>query len=674
MHKSPILCLSLFISLAIGGVAHAEHVTLPEMSVTGIAGEMSPYPVNSINTASPDSGELFKTLPGASINRNGPLTSIVQYRGMYSDRVNVMVDGVRLSSAGPNRMDSPLSYLPSSRLQNISIYRGLAPVSSGIETIGGTVKAESKKADFALSDEPEIHGNLNSSYASNGDVRSSGITTSIATSQHRVQISGSLDRSHDQEFDGGTIDGTQAERDTAGISYGFKQNNTEFALDYDHHDTEDTGTPALPMDILWARGNTAKAAIKHSFENGDVLNAKLFYQDADHRMSNNRFRAVPSGSPFRYSDSDVISQGINLSYQMQDWNVGFDADQATYNADIFDPTNASFKVKNFNNAERDRLSVFLEWNPRLNENWKMESGIRISHIEMDADQVSTTAPMAMMQNLARNFNEADRSKTDTLADIVVKFTRRLNSSLDLEMGAAKKQRAPSYQERYLWAPLQSTSGLADGRTYVGDINLDPETAYQLELGLDWHSAKAGVSPRIFYHRVNDYIQGVASSSAPSGALQFANVDAELFGLDANWYVSLTNEWQLDGTVSYVHGERRDTSDNLYRIAPLSASTKLSYVQPQWRVGIEAETVASQNKVSAENDEQKTSGYAIFNLSSEYKINDSFSLSAGVDNLFDRFYRDHLAGYNRVSGNEDIAVGERLPGLGRSLYIGLNVDW
>ncbi|HDZ16552.1 MAG TPA: TonB-dependent receptor, partial [Methylophaga aminisulfidivorans] len=103
-------------------------------------------------------------------------------------------------------------------------------------------------------------------------------------------------------------------------------------------------------------------------------------------------------------------------------------------------------------------------------------------------------------------------------------------------------------------------------------------------------------------------------------------------------------------------------------------TKLSYVQPQWRVGIEAETVASQNKVSAENDEQKTSGYAIFNLSSEYKINDSFSLSAGVDNLFDRFYRDHLAGYNRVSGNEDIAVGERLPGLGRSLYIGLNVDW
>ncbi|MEC9313766.1 MAG: TonB-dependent receptor, partial [Pseudomonadota bacterium] len=136
----------------------------------------------------------------------------------------------------------------------------------------------------------------------------------------------------------------------------------------------------------------------------------------------------------------------------------------------------------------------------------------------------------------------------------------------------------------------------------------------------------------------------------------------------------TDHWQLDGTVSYVRGKRRDTNDNLYRIAPLTARTQLSYIEPDWRIGVEAVTVAEQNQVSAENDEEETSGYAIFNLSGEYQLSQSLQLEGGINNLFDRKYRNHLGGYNRVSGNEDIAVGERLPGLGRSVYVGLNLNW
>lgn len=53
-----------------------------------------------------------------------------------------------------------------------------------------------------------------------------------------------------------------------------------------------------------------------------------------------------------------------------------------------------------------------------------------------------------------------------------------------------------------------------------------------------------------------------------------------------------------------------------------------------------------------------------------------TLIAGVNNLFNRDYENHLGGYNRISDNPDIAQGEgdRLPGLGRSAYLGVNVDW
>ena len=44
----------------------------------------------------------------------------------------------------------------------------------------------------------------------------------------------------------------------------------------------------------------------------------------------------------------------------------------------------------------------------------------------------------------------------------------------------------------------------------------------------------------------------------------------------------------------------------------------------------------------------------------------------MDNLADERYEDHLGGINRVRGNPDVAVGERLPGYGRNVFARL--DW
>lgn len=53
--------------------------------------------------------------------------------------------------------------------------------------------------------------------------------------------------------------------------------------------------------------------------------------------------------------------------------------------------------------------------------------------------------------------------------------------------------------------MQSTGGLADGKTYVGDINLEPETAYQSDLGYNFESTSFAFSPHIFYQKVDNYI-------------------------------------------------------------------------------------------------------------------------------------------------------------------------
>ncbi len=680
MTRKPKL-ISSAILLAIAPVVVADHpdaINLPGLSVQGVAGEGTPYRLSPESRPSSDTGELVRGLPGAELNRNGPLTGHVQYRGMYADRVNVLVDGMKMHQAGPNSMDSPLSYIPASDVEELTLHRGIAPVSSGMETIGGTVEATSKKTEFATGDAFEFHGEANAGFSHNNRSFQTGIRSALVNDSQRLELKALRDKGDDSRFRSGEITPTEYERDQLSLNYAIRNDNTEANFTIKHHDTGDSGTPALPMDILFARGEHYTADIRHQLTNGGELIAKLYYQDTDHRMNNFSLRTSP-GDPmmFRQTDADVEASGLSLHYAINNWTLGFDADNATHNATINNPNNSGFRVTNFNDAERDRYSLFAEWDGALNNDWSMQSGIRYSHIRMDADAVSADGLMgpmaAMMGANAQRFNNSNRAQSDNLLDLAATFKRRMSSDLDLHLGLAQKERAASYQERYLWFPAEATSGLADGNTYLGDVGLDPETAWQLEAGLDWHRPDFAVSPRVFYHRVDDYIQGVGTN-LPDGRLQFANVDAELYGLDTNWFAAISDHWQLEGTISYTRGKRRDTGDNLYRIAPLSARTLLSYRQPDWHIGIEAETVAAQNDVAAENREQKTSGYAVFNLQGGKTLDKDLRIDAGVRNLFDREYSTHLSGYNRVKGNPDIAEMDRLPAMGRSIYVNLNYQW
>lgn len=682
MRHYKLLPLPLLLLTGYAQLAHAEHVTLPALSVETLGSEPAPFVLPATPMATPDAGDLVKRLAGANVNSNGPITSIAQYRGLFADRVNVLIDGVRLHQAGPNRMDAPLNYLPASRLQNVSVYRGIAPVSTGIETIGGTITAESVNLGFGSTDEFDFKGNLNAGYASNGNTRQAGITAAAVNNHHRFQVTGSLDRGNDSEFDGGDITPSEFERDTFGLNYGLQQDGNTLELDAQHHDTGNTGTPALPMDIIYARGETYKAKFGSELANGGKITGRISYQDVEHEMNNFDLRTTTDLTRHRNNKTDVEASGYKFTYKHAAWHLGIEGDVAEHNSYITNPNNAMFFVNNFNDVERDRHSAFAEWEDNIAAHWKLETGLRVSNVKTNAGEVDTNMG-GMPAMLKDAFNAADRDQSDTLVDISAVFTHSINEDLDVEFGLARKERAPSYQERYLWLPLQATSGLADGRSYIGNIELNPETAYQLELGLDWHTAKAGFAPRAFYHRINDYIQGTSTTNAAANmiannlsgapALQFNNVDAELYGIDANWYATLSPEWQLDGTISYVRGERRDTDDNLYRIAPLTARTTLSYVQTEWRVGIEAVTVAEQDRVSSENNEQQTGGYALFNLSGNYQVTPQLLVSAGVNNVFDREYADHLTGINRVA-NVDIEQGDRILGLGRSAYINMSMNW
>jgi iron complex outermembrane receptor protein len=302
-------------------------------------------------------------------------------------------------------------------------------------------------------------------------------------------------------------------------------------------------------------------------------------------------------------------------------------------------------------------------------------------------------PTIAAQTLRDTFNTADRSVSDTNIDAVIKLDYVLSNTVDVELGFARKVRSPTYIERFLWIPLEVNAGLGDGNNYIGNINLNPETSHQIELGLNWNTDRAYLSPRVYYKRVDDYIQGTATTNTSaitfsttaagdSTPLIFSNVDAEIYGFDTGWGFEITEQWQLDGILSYTRGKRRDISDDLYRIAPLNANLALTHHQDTWSATVEGVFVDSQDKISdtitldpanANNSNAETPGYILMNLSAQWTPKHGITLNAGVENVLDKNYANHLSGFNRVSGS-DVAIGSRVPGVGRNAFASINYQW
>jgi iron complex outermembrane receptor protein len=281
--------------------------------------------------------------------------------------------------------------------------------------------------------------------------------------------------------------------------------------------------------------------------------------------------------------------------------------------------------------------------------------------------------------LADAFNAANRDLGWNTVDLVFKYRANLSEQSEWVLELGSKTRAPSYQELYLWLPLQSTGGLADGRTYIGDLALDAERSNEIVLGISSNVGAFSLSPQVFYRDVSDYIQGIPStnmlanmvSMMMSGqpALQFANVDAEIWGVDIAWKYELGDRWYVDGIVSYTRGRRTDVSDNLYRLAPLNGSIGLTYAAPTWSIKPELVVYSRQDKVSSFNGEQPTSGYELVNIAFAWTPLEALRVEARVDNLLDETYQDHLAGINRAMGS-DIPVGTRLYGVERTISAGV----
>lgn len=478
------------------------------------------------------------------------------------------------------------------------------------------------------------------------------------------------------------------------------------------------GFPNQRMDMTDNKSEQVNLRYSGLFDWGN-LQARVYNEHTRHKMDflgDKEFwyynaaavRPLAGGMPM---DTEGRNTGAQLKADIllsarDTLRVGGEYQRYRFN-DWWDPSGAGMWPNTFqdiNDGKRDRYAAFGEWEARWNPQWLSQLGIRSETVKMDTGTVQGYNTSATYLADATRFNASDRQRTDHNWDLSTLARYTPDSGKAYEFGYSRKTRSPNLYERYTW----STGGMAmnminmagDGNGYVGNLDLKPEVAHTLSATADWHDAadgKWGLKVTPYYSFVQDYINARRCSSTNSNCgsanqtsttgfafLQFANQDAHLYGLDISGYVPVAKtdaygNFTATGVLNYVRGKTSSgTDDNLYNMMPLNA--KLAVVQHlnSWTNTVEAQFVAAKDDVSQVRNELKTGGYGLLNLRSSYAWKQA-RFDVGVENVFNRFYNYPLGGAYVGQGRTmpptgGSPYGIAVPGMGRSIYAGVNVKF
>lgn len=667
-------------------VEAVEHITVLGRKNNNL-GQVTEIITNSV---APDVRDDMNRFAGVSTNENGPISAIIQQRGLFGDRIHVSHQGANIYGAGPNAMDSPLSHVISTAQPVVTVYRGIAPVSSGYETLGGTVKFEEQDWNFS---QQLIHtGSAILGFTDNGEQHHVGLFHETQATDWGLRIAAQHQAGDDYEDGRGLrVFNTEYERRMANVSGVIKQGDSQYSLTIGHNNTDTAGTPALAMDIEYIDATWYRLGYKSPLADG-IISAMIFGNHNRHDMSNFVLRErMPAMQRRNNVSSDVF--GISLDWQKQ-WlddstrhalSIGAKALDREQTSLINNPANEMFFINNFNDIERDIATLFAELTTTYDSGLSTTFGIRPTRVSLNAGEVGSN--MAMMNpnvaSLVEQFNNSERQQDHQWIDAYGKLSKRFTGETQMSFTLAHKGRAPSYHELYTWFPLGISAGLADGRNYIGDVQLATEKAIQAELAVDFSTNQLRISPRVFWYDIDDYITGRPSTSMPanmiammmgaSEPLVWSNTEARLYGFDIAAGYQINNAWLLGLSYEFVKGTDRELSEPLYRIAPQRLDVRLDYQRHQYSGFVEWVIVSEQNDSSVIQNESDTAGYGVLNAGGSIALTDTVQLSLAVKNVLDKAYVTHLGGINRVA-DANVNVGERLFEPGRSVSLSLKVSW
>jgi iron complex outermembrane receptor protein len=145
---------------------------------------------------SADTASALSDEPGVNLYTGGGVSSLPVIHGLNDDRVKIVVDGMQITSACANHMNPSLSYVNAANIDSMSVIAGITPVSSGGDSLAGTIVVSSVTPVFASEGEDfHLSGRISTFFRSNADTLNSTVSAAIANKNFSLGYSGNLSSS-----------------------------------------------------------------------------------------------------------------------------------------------------------------------------------------------------------------------------------------------------------------------------------------------------------------------------------------------------------------------------------------------------------------------------------------------------------------------------------------------
>jgi iron complex outermembrane receptor protein len=609
-------------------------------------------------------GDLLKNINGVTTLNTGPGIAKPVIRGMHSNRLVTLNNGVRQEGQQWGAEHAP--EIDPFTVNRVEVIKGAASVEYGPEAIGGVIRLTPRdyRTDGGMDGELSLQG-----FSNNRQGAASGMlqgTHYKKGMQYSWRTQGSFRKAGDSHAPGYVISNTGFEELNGSFAMAYKYKsltadifgsifNTQIGIMRAAHISSSTdlyrainsSEPLIvkpftyeigkPYQQVWHQ--TQSARITYNFAKvgkaylqlGKQLNSR---QEYDLGVSWNP-QSVSSGKPAY--DLTLNTTTTDFAFEFNKWKnttvkMGFSTmDQSNYTDGTQRPLIPNFVSSTIG------IYAFAKWNKGR---WVAELGVR-------SDLRDQTI---YVRNSSQQIISQDRRYENST--FVAGGSYAINERLKLSSTFSSAWRPPGINELY-------SNGLHNATaTYeVGDSTLVPEKSYNIDFSLKHQDERWMMEISVFHNRINDFIYQLPVQP-PTITLRgtfptfvFTQTDVVLQGAELNTSYRLNKNILAGAAMSYLYAQ--DLSNDVPLIYMPSNRGKLSlqYQRDKFRKAehVFAEVVwsyvAEQTRTPKDIDyAEPPTAYNLFDINAGFEIpvkKQHIRLSAGVKNVLNISYRDYL---------------------------------
>ncbi len=583
-------------------------------------------------------------------------------RGMRDGRVNVLIDGMRLTPACVDGMDPATAYVETDNLQSIEIGRGF-------ENGNGKQSAPGGSVNFSM-----VRPSLNSGLKASAETGYQSVSrqqfyqgsVSYGEEQWAFRLSGTFrDAGNLQPGSGSRIDGSGFRKGNVMASLLYQPSESHrFNLRYIGDFAGKIGYPAMIMDTR--RADAHIAGLEHAWSNPFSgvysITTNLYMNRVEHWMDD--------------YDRDVTEREVMRDMFMpmygETLTSGFTSElNASRNDHLFNLSIEGFRIDAFGDMLMEHIDPSVSDMYLLNlgdvvqqnlilsgtHTWFVGSGWTLNTtLKGEAGMNRLNNEDARATYRAEYSQDINLEPSDFAYQIGFTAEKEISSRVSAGVSLSSGTRLPDHMERYGYYIFQPL----DGFFYIGNPDLSPERSTQAEIFTLMGSEQSRISGSLsaWVNRMDNYIAGLRTDDLFK---QMQNMGrATLTGFEGDLFARISSRWIASGSLSYVFGTHQELDEPLPMMPPLKGQVSLQRQSESVQLEGRLRWAAPQNRIAEQNSmETTTNGYALLDLFAHVPLSRAVSVQLGLENMLNTFYTEHLSVNSMPAPGRNVQISVRV---------------